>query len=420
MVLMRTAVLDGAEAVAIGNGECSRLHNEKALAHGEHAGQLRASAEGRSRTRKGKSGQKKQPQRGLGVAQLEKLRMQEQSKQEAACLASLESLPSFGFSGQNQNDGACFRYIKGAIPHHHNYGRSSSLPFGNGRLGSPDKLGGYHAREGHRQSGKGSVDEDVFRTLLSLASTDHFSRARHVGGPAVSIMMPRGKDDSERFFGCHNPQADTLGNKVQGPPSSVNNNPGTEASPARRASYALACDVSSPNSVKKTSFFSSALVSEVSLTDCHASGVEVGDEESALAGATVETSKESVPRVFYPVSSKGVMEFGVVNAKLLPVVVNTSAGAPIFTVTNLQCFKSSLGPASLGRLPRDRTSAPVVGVGANCDRPKELSSFQSFLSNQSWSTPEKVGSNRLMLLLCHLLFHAGANLVDNSVLGFWA
>jgi hypothetical protein len=110
----------------------------------------------------------------------------------------------------------------------------------------------------------------------------------------------------------------------------------------------------------------------------------------------------------------------VVNAKLLPVVVNTSAGAPIFTVTNLQCFKSSLGPASLGRLPRDRTSAPVVGVGANCDRPKELSSFQSFLSNQSWSTPEKVGSNRLMLLLCHLLFHAGANLVDNSVLGFWA
>eukprot|EP00249_Psilotum_nudum_P033689 c51315_g1_i1 orf=3-371(-) len=43
----------------------------------------------RSRARKGKHGPKKQPQRGLGVAQLEKLRLEEQSKQEAACIASL-------------------------------------------------------------------------------------------------------------------------------------------------------------------------------------------------------------------------------------------------------------------------------------------------------------------------------------------
>ncbi|XP_057837351.2 uncharacterized protein LOC131047464 isoform X2 [Cryptomeria japonica] len=49
-------------------------------------------------SRKSKNGQKKIPQRGLGVAQLEKLRLEEQQKQEAACLASLQrahALPPF-------------------------------------------------------------------------------------------------------------------------------------------------------------------------------------------------------------------------------------------------------------------------------------------------------------------------------------
>lgn len=413
MVLMRTPELDGAETSAIGNVDCSQLCNAKALGHGEHARQARTSAEVRSRTRKGKSGQKKVPQRGLGVAQLEKLRMQEQGKQEAASLASLQSLPLFGFSGQNQNDGMCFRYVKGAMPDHHNYGRSNSLPFGNGGLGSPDKLGDYLAREGHRHSGKCSMDEDVFRTLvISLASTDHFSRPRHPGGPSVSIMLPRRKDDCEGYFVCHNAQAESLGNKLHESASSVNN-PETEALPARRAPCALAYDTSPSSSVRKTSFFSSALVRQANPTDSHASSVEVGDEKSAVAGAAVDTITGSEQRVVSPLSSKDVMEVGVVNSKLLPVVVNTGAEAPLFTFTNLQCFKSSLGPANLGRLPRDLASVPVVGVAANCDRPKELPLFQSFLSNQSLSTPEKVGPHRPMLLLCYLLYHIGVILLDN-------
>eukprot|EP01018_Ginkgo_biloba_P031746 Gb_31711 [translate_table: standard] len=40
------------------------------------------------RSRKGKNGEKKIPQRGLGVAQLEKLRLEEQQKQQAECLAA--------------------------------------------------------------------------------------------------------------------------------------------------------------------------------------------------------------------------------------------------------------------------------------------------------------------------------------------
>jgi hypothetical protein len=38
-----------------------------------------------------------------------------------------------------------------------------------------------------------------------------------------------------------------------------------------------------------------------------------------------------------------------------------------------------------------RASQKQVGVASNCDRPKELSSFQSFSSNHARSTIEKVG-----------------------------
>eukprot|EP01018_Ginkgo_biloba_P003868 Gb_21350 [translate_table: standard] len=47
------------------------------------------SGSGRCRSRKVKNGVKKQPQRGLGVAQLEKLRLQEESKQEYICNGAL-------------------------------------------------------------------------------------------------------------------------------------------------------------------------------------------------------------------------------------------------------------------------------------------------------------------------------------------
>lgn len=42
-----------------------------------------------------------------------------------------------------------------------------------------------------------------------------------------------------------------------------------------------------------------------------------------------------------------------------------------------------------------------VGVAANSDRPKELSSFQSFPSNQAWSSIEKVGSGHLEGFKCY-------------------
>lgn len=362
---MRTSELAGAEKLAIANVERALQHNGKALGRGEQDRLSKASGEVRSRARKGKPGQKKQPQRGLGVAQLEKLRLQEQSKQEAVCLSSLQSLPSVGFTDhQNQNGAMYLRHIKGAISHHHANARGSApLAFGNGRLGPPDKLAEYLAREGHRHVGKGgTMDGDVFRTFMSLASTDHsrsVSPSRHERGHSVSIMLPLRKDDSEMSFICNDyPQAVTLGKNVHDPSPSSANNPGTEGSwpTCSPASSALACVASPPNSsVRESSFFSSALVSRASPASSHPSSSEIGDEKRS--SAEVDMPNESVLHGFSPVPNTGVVEVGMINAKLLPVIVTAGAGgAPIFTLTNPQCFESSSSSA----IPRESTNVSVV------------------------------------------------------------
>lgn len=348
--LMRTPEL------AVANVERAWQQNEKALSHGEQGGPLRkASGEVRSRARKGKSGQKKLPQRGLGVAQLEKLRLQEQSKLEAARLASLQSLPSMGFTDQNQNGAAMYlRHIKGAISHHHSNGHGSALGFGNGRLEPPDKLAGYLARESHTHVGKGG---DVFRSFMSLASTDHsrlVSLSGHERGHSVSIMLPSRNGDGEMSFMCNNsPQVVTLGNNVHASPLSVNN-PGRDgASPARPA-----CVAPNTSVIRESAFFSSALVSGGCTANNHPSSAEMGDEKRS--SAEVDTPKV---HGFSSVSddNKGGMEVGMINAKLRPVYVTAGAGgAPIFTLTNLQYFESPLGPASVGRHPRENNNLPVV------------------------------------------------------------
>ena len=366
--LMRTPELADAEKLAIANVERAWQHNGKALGHGEQEGQSKGVGEVRSRARKGRAGQKKQPQRGLGVAQLEKLRLQEQSKQEAACLVSLQSLPSMGFTEQNQNGAMYLRHIKGGTSHHHTNARGSApLAFGNGRLGPPDKLAEYLAREGHRHPGKGgTMDGDVFQTFMSLASSDQYrsvSLSRHERGHSVSIMLPLRKDDSEMAFICNNyPQAVTLGKNVHDPSSSSANTPGTEGSPTSSPGpSALACVASPPNSsVRESSYFSSALISRASPASSHPSSVEIGDEKPS--SAEMDMPNESMLHGFSSVSSKNVVEVGMINAKLFPVVVTADAGgAPIFTLTTPQGFDPSSGPAIVDRLPRECNNiVPVV------------------------------------------------------------
>ncbi|KAH9309488.1 hypothetical protein KI387_037399, partial [Taxus chinensis] len=90
MLLLRSGDLSGTQKVPLSSltytREGSSSGNMMQEENSQHPHQQRSSRS----SRKSKNGQKKIPQRGLGVAQLEKLRLEEQQKQEAACLASLQ------------------------------------------------------------------------------------------------------------------------------------------------------------------------------------------------------------------------------------------------------------------------------------------------------------------------------------------
>ena len=353
-LLMRAPELAVGEKLSVANVEHGRLQQEKVVSHGEHEGHL-LKAEGRSRARKGKNAQKKQPQRGLGVAQLEKLRLQEQSKQEAACFASLQGLPPFGFTDQNGCIG--FRPMKSGSMSHQP-GRSTGVSFCNGPTGPAEKLSHYLAGDG-RQLGKGAVDGDMFRTIISLANSDHStagSFARHTqGGPPVALMLPQNRESMDHSYGCtfvHT--VPSLASLSERPVSRGQGSCGTSAYAEESSGKLPSCVVASlgspPGSTAKSSLFSNALTTGVNIGDSLASNVEQGEQRLS------EADRESV--YMFQVTNNGVGDGGMVDAKLFPVGKN-GAGS-LFTSSSLQCFESSSGPAKLRRLPQDRAEVPVV------------------------------------------------------------
>jgi hypothetical protein len=358
-LLMRAPELAVGEKLSMASVEHGRLQQEKVVSQGEQEGQLhKASAEGRSRARKGKNAQKKQPQRGLGVAQLEKLRLQEQSKQEAACFASLQGLPPFGFTDQN-GGGICFRPMKsGAMSQQP--GHSSGVSFCNGRTGPAEKLSHYLAGDG-RQLGKGAGDGDMFRTVISLANSDHStaaSFARHA--PSVALMLPRNRESMEQSYGCSSMRTvPGLASLSERPASRGQGSCGTSAyaeeASGKPPSCVVACLGSPPSSTAKSSLFSNALTTGVNIVDSLASNVEPGEQRLS------EADRESIH--MFQVSNNGVGDAGMVDAKLFPAVGKNGAGS-LFTSNSQQCFESSSGPAKLRRLPQDLAEFPVVLTSA--------------------------------------------------------
>ncbi|KAG0605292.1 hypothetical protein M758_9G046300 [Ceratodon purpureus] len=353
--------------------------------------------EGRSRARKGKNAQKKQPQRGLGVAQLEKLRLQEQSKQEAACYASMGALPPPFAFGDGNGGGVCFRSMKsgggGAMAHQvAGYGVGGGS-FGSGRAGVGEKLSHYVAGDGRGQLGKGVGDGDMFRSIVSLASSDHStagSFARHGvpggGGPPVAVMVGRSRESMEHSYGGSSMRTvPSLASLSERPVSRGQGSRGTSAyaeeASGKLPSCVVACLGSPPSSTAKSSLFSNGLTTGVNIVDSLASNVEPGEQRLS------EADRESVH--MFQVANNGVGDAGMVDAKFFPAVGKNGAGS-LYSSSSLQCFESSSGPAKLRRLPQDRAELPVVGLAVNCGRPKELSSFQSFSSNNTWSATEKM------------------------------
>ncbi|CAK9229559.1 unnamed protein product [Sphagnum troendelagicum] len=350
-LLMRTPELATAEKLSINCIEhTTRLQADKVI-QVDHEGPSHktTAVEGRSsRARKGKSGQKKQPQRGLGVAQLEKLRLQEQqSKQETACLESLQSsLPAPFASSADHHQGSsgvvglrCVSRGGGPLPalttpHHHHQGSSSTIalsPCSNARLGPPDKRSDFLAGEYHHHHhslARASSEKDALKTIMSLArdpsNSNAATTARHAQGSRTS---------------------------------SYEDNPDRIAS-----SYAVAC-LGSPTTHAKTTapMFLNVQTSRVSNVV-----VNLKEEKS-----TVEDVDDKVieSACLLPVTSSflepGVLQSG--GSRTLLQLVPKDAGDGISTLTNLHCFESPLGSGNVG--------------ASNIDRPRELSSFQSFSSN---------------------------------------
>lgn len=89
MLLLRAGGLSNTQKVPLSSLTYTTKEGSSMIQQDEDQQQQQHQRSSRS-SRKSKNGQKKIPQRGLGVAQLEKLRMEEQQRQEAACLASLQ------------------------------------------------------------------------------------------------------------------------------------------------------------------------------------------------------------------------------------------------------------------------------------------------------------------------------------------
>ncbi len=336
-LLMRTRELATAEKLSINCIEhTTRLQTDKVI-QVDHEGPSHktTAVEGRSsRARKGKSGQKKQPQRGLGVAQLEKLRLQEQqSKQETASLESLQSsLPAPFASSADHHQGSsgvvglrCVSRGGGPLPalttphHHHHQGSSSTIalsPCSNARLGPPDKRSDFLAGEYHHHHhslARASSEKDALKTIMSLArdpsNSNAATTARHAQGSRTS---------------------------------SYEDNPDRIAS-----SYAVAC-LGSPTTHAKTTapLFLNVQTSRVS-------NVVVNLKEEKR---TVEDVDDKVieSACLLPVTS-GFLEPGVLQSggsRTLLQLVPKDAGDGISTLTNLHCFESPLGSGNVcGSLP---------------------------------------------------------------------
>lgn len=229
------------------------------------------SSEGRSRGRKVKNAQKKPPQRGLGVAQLERLRLQEQSKQEAACLASIQVLPSFSFT--DHNGGICVLPLKSGTVSHQQPGLSSALSFNNGRTGPSEKLH-YLAEDGH-QLGKVAVDGEGFQSIMSFANSDHSTAgtfARHAqGGQSIALIFSRNREIREHSYGCNSmrtvPSLSSLSSLSERPGSRGLGSCGTsayaEGSSGKFPPCVQGCHGSPPSSTAKSSLLSNALTTGV-------------------------------------------------------------------------------------------------------------------------------------------------------------
>ncbi|BFI24570.1 hypothetical protein MPTK2_1g12830 [Marchantia polymorpha subsp. ruderalis] len=293
-----------------------------------------ASADKKRRARKGKNAQKKQPQRGLGVAQLEKLRLQEQS---LLCPTSSYSLrlctpPEHSMS---RCDGEVAQTVlsltngQAAASSLRDSGVSRLALSGHSSSQSLSTQGKCNAHNTHDHA---AVDAKrvASRALACINQSSKFSAANVPFFSSVLATAPlqvydaqgQGLDDDDRRVG------QGLGEH------STSNNASTTTT--------------NNNNTNAPVYIFSAIHN--------------------LKGAAT------------PVNDSA-------GYKLHPVFKDVSR-IPI-TITEPTHYLESLLGSDVPHIPRKRIELPVVGVTPNVDKPKELPSFQSHPSIEAWTSPDK-------------------------------
>ncbi|KAL2653095.1 hypothetical protein R1flu_021223 [Riccia fluitans] len=314
------------------------------------------------RARKGKNAQKRQPQRGLGVAQLEKLRLQEQSLLCATTSATTSSSYSV-------------------------------------RLYTPAA-----------ELTMSRCDADVAQTVLSLAY-----------GAAASCLM---RENGGQSSSSGNTHLQSLQEKSNGEPLEASNR--LAASRAALASCLRSQNSKfSAAAAANVPFFSSSVQQltgaanplEVVVYDCegktHEKEEEAHELRSRLRGHSGElTSSNAPPPPFciYSAAIQNLKELAAATGS--PVDSAAAAGyklqlSPVFkdvsripiAITDPHYIESLLGSDHI--LPhgttRKRVELPVVGASPNADKPKELHSFQNLQTSKpgaAWSSPDKASGRK--------------------------
>ena len=336
-LLMQPAEYSGvAEKLAIAREQQQQQHT-RFPAHGGDSSEgghhhHHQKAEGNVRRRKGKNGQKKQPQRGLGVAMLEKLRLQEQSKEQR----NLDAVENFA---SMQSSHPRHLFVSSDHHHHHHY-QSGGVVF-NRQMIAPAPHHAVAISTSHCHNGSFAANGDGFRTLMAFASSDPTglgTRHRHGRAPISLPSNCHKVDIRDVPYLCHNKGRASSNSPVG---NDQDSSPKHMVSPPKLGLY-----------------YSNAASSWPSAGDSGqtlAMGKVVEDRRKLL---DVDGAKVSSPHAL-SLGADDVLEADVINGKLLPTVEDGAGGQSVVTCTNLHFVEPFPGLASARHLPRDHTNVVV-------------------------------------------------------------
>ncbi|KAJ7523730.1 hypothetical protein O6H91_18G060600 [Diphasiastrum complanatum] len=374
----------------------------------DQAVQQKAAQAGRSRPRKGKNGQKRLPQRGLGVAQLEKLRLQEQTRQESACLTSLHAatLPFSSFGEQGST--FCLPYSFG---HQYKGGtlQDKGLHSDISAILTHEHLKAAHSGDQKSVFISNSVSEITQRMFIDCQALDPRSFYSDPlicdKNPVVSslptVLTQQEKGDSEascvsRVQDSSNMNLNiSVSNHLTVSNEKIMHKDLRQQGANEVSASSLSQDVnpkSSSDSVLDNRFSNQIRFMENFMWE-HA---ETGQRIVLKPRSThPEYRSASLHDISYTSSSNskheadGVKDDGSGNKCGVKDDGSGNQCGLSSTLTNVELFDATLGPPGVLQPQPSHTDISSVIISSFGERPKELSSFQNYLGTQVWSSIDK-------------------------------